>query len=165
MSAPYTSAPVSARPRGSEMPRRATMAKSTADAAKNRMEAPQNGGSSRFEKRTPTQLAPRMSVATRNASSVMRSTERGSTHPAYRRGACPHSPPLPPEPKDSELSFHQWKKGRLSSPREALVDYRLDERALAAGTERVERLRWLLDNLGLDPRYQELFRHRAWVRK
>ena len=44
------------------------------------------------------------------------------------------------------------------------MDYRLDERALAAGTERVERLRWLLDNLGLDPRYQEWFRHRAWVR-
>lgn len=44
------------------------------------------------------------------------------------------------------------------------VDYRLDQRALDADAERLERLRWLFDNLGLDPRYQEWFRHRAWVR-
>lgn len=44
------------------------------------------------------------------------------------------------------------------------MDYRLDHRALDADAERLERLRWLFDNLGLDPRHQEWFRHRAWVR-
>lgn len=44
------------------------------------------------------------------------------------------------------------------------MEYRLDEGALRSGTERVERLRWLFDNLGLDPRHQEWFKHRAWIR-
>jgi Fic family protein len=44
------------------------------------------------------------------------------------------------------------------------VDYRLDERSLRADMERIDRLRWLFGNLGLDPRYEDWFRHRAWVR-
>src|SRR2546428_3986905 len=35
---------------------------------------------------------------------------------------------------------------------------------LAKPLERIERLRWLFNNLGLDSEYQEWFRHRAWVR-
>src|SRR5712691_579316 len=35
---------------------------------------------------------------------------------------------------------------------------------LAKPLERIERLRWLFDNLGLDPQYEEWFRHRAWIR-
>ena len=44
------------------------------------------------------------------------------------------------------------------------MDYRLRQEELREGIERLERLRWLFGNLGLDPRYEEWFRHRAWVR-
>lgn len=44
------------------------------------------------------------------------------------------------------------------------MDYRLSATRLAKPLDRIERLRWLFDNLGLDPQYEEWFRHRAWVR-
>ena len=44
------------------------------------------------------------------------------------------------------------------------MDYRLTAARLAKPLEQIERLRWLFDNLGLDPQYEEWFRHRAWVR-
>ncbi len=44
------------------------------------------------------------------------------------------------------------------------MDYRLAAARLAKPLERIERLRWLFDNLGLDSQYEDWFRHRAWVR-
>lgn len=44
------------------------------------------------------------------------------------------------------------------------MDYRLDKQATTERLAQVEDLRWLLDNLGLDPRYRDWFRHRAWIR-
>lgn len=44
------------------------------------------------------------------------------------------------------------------------MDYRLTRARLVKPLERIERLRWLFDNLGLDPQYEDWFRHRAWVR-
>ena len=44
------------------------------------------------------------------------------------------------------------------------MDYRLAVARLAKPLERIERLRWLFDNLGLDSQYEDWFRHRAWVR-
>lgn len=44
------------------------------------------------------------------------------------------------------------------------MDYRLDKQATVAPIKKLEDLRWLFANLGLDPRYRDWFRHRAWVR-
>ncbi len=55
------------------------------------------------------------------------------------------------------IHFHLWKKVPET-------DYRLDKQATAGPLEKLEDLRWLFANLGLDPRYREWFRHRAWVR-
>src|SRR6266508_6371230 len=44
------------------------------------------------------------------------------------------------------------------------MDHRLDHQATAGPLAKLEDLRWLFANLGLDPRYREWFRHRAWVR-
>src|SRR5437762_13622954 len=44
------------------------------------------------------------------------------------------------------------------------MDYRVAVPRLAPSLERIERLQWLFDNLGLDPQYKDWFRHRAWVR-
>lgn len=44
------------------------------------------------------------------------------------------------------------------------VAYRLDRRALDGHLRALDDLRWLFANLGLDPRYRDWFRHRAWVR-
>ncbi|HEX9268535.1 MAG TPA: Fic family protein [Candidatus Limnocylindria bacterium] len=44
------------------------------------------------------------------------------------------------------------------------MDYRLDRQATIGQLSELEDLRWLFANLGLDPRYREWFRHRAWVR-
>jgi len=44
------------------------------------------------------------------------------------------------------------------------VDYRLDTQALHAHLVSLQDLQWLFANLGLDPRYRDWFRHRAWVR-
>lgn len=44
------------------------------------------------------------------------------------------------------------------------MDYRLDNQAAAGALRNLEDLRWLFANLGLDPRYRDWFRHRAWVR-
>ena len=44
------------------------------------------------------------------------------------------------------------------------MDYRLDKRVTADQLEKLEDLRWLFANLGLDPRYRDWFRHRAWIR-
>lgn len=44
------------------------------------------------------------------------------------------------------------------------MEYRLDRQATAGQIAALEDLRWLFANLGLDPRYAEWFRHRAWVR-
>lgn len=44
------------------------------------------------------------------------------------------------------------------------MDYRLDEQVTVGPLKKLEDLRWLLANLGLDPRYRDWFRHRAWVR-
>lgn len=44
------------------------------------------------------------------------------------------------------------------------MDYKLDGEAIAAAIAALEDLQWLFANLGLDPRYREWFRHRAWVR-
>jgi Fic family protein len=44
------------------------------------------------------------------------------------------------------------------------MDYRLDKQATVDPLKRIEDLRWLFANLGLDPRYRDWFRHRAWVR-
>ncbi len=55
------------------------------------------------------------------------------------------------------IHFHLWKKVPET-------DYRLDKQATAGPLEKLEDLRWLFANLGLDPRYREWFQHRAWVR-
>jgi len=44
------------------------------------------------------------------------------------------------------------------------VNYYVTATRLAKPLQNIERLRWLFDNLGLDPQYEEWFRHRAWVR-
>lgn len=44
------------------------------------------------------------------------------------------------------------------------MPYRLDRASLAGPLKHLEDLRWLFENMGLDPRYREWFRHRAWVR-
>lgn len=44
------------------------------------------------------------------------------------------------------------------------MKYLLTRSAVAERLAQLERLRWLFDNLGLDPRYREWFRHRAWIR-
>jgi Fic family protein len=44
------------------------------------------------------------------------------------------------------------------------VDFRLEKKTTAAPLKKLEDLRWLFANLGLDPRYREWFRHRAWIR-
>jgi Fic family protein len=44
------------------------------------------------------------------------------------------------------------------------LEYRLDKQATADQLEKLEDLRWLFANLGLDPRYRDWFRHRAWIR-
>jgi cell filamentation protein, protein adenylyltransferase len=44
------------------------------------------------------------------------------------------------------------------------MDYRLDKQATDRSLGKLEDLRWLFANLGLDPRYRDWFRHRAWVR-
>ena len=46
----------------------------------------------------------------------------------------------------------------------APLRYRLDKHATADALRKLEDLRWLFDNLGLDPRYRDWFRHRAWIR-
>lgn len=44
------------------------------------------------------------------------------------------------------------------------MKYRLSKRMTADPLKKLEDLRWLFDNLGLDPRYRDWFRHRAWIR-
>lgn len=44
------------------------------------------------------------------------------------------------------------------------VRYRIDRRATIEALTKLDDLRWLFDNLGLDPRYRDWFRHRAWIR-
>lgn len=44
------------------------------------------------------------------------------------------------------------------------MEYLLDKQATVGPLARLEDLRWLFDNLGLDPRYRDWFRHRAWIR-
>lgn len=44
------------------------------------------------------------------------------------------------------------------------MDYRLDKQATTDQLEKLQDLQWLFANLGLDPRYRDWFRHRAWVR-
>lgn len=44
------------------------------------------------------------------------------------------------------------------------MDYRLDQHVTAGPLKKLDDLRWLFANLGLDPRYRDWFRHRAWVR-
>jgi Fic family protein len=44
------------------------------------------------------------------------------------------------------------------------MDYRLEKKATADSLKKLEDLRWLFANLGLDPRYGDWFRHRAWIR-
>ena len=44
------------------------------------------------------------------------------------------------------------------------MDYRLDQKSTQARVKKLEDLRWLFDNLGLDPHYRDWFRHRAWIR-
>src|SRR2546425_13377111 len=44
------------------------------------------------------------------------------------------------------------------------MDYRLNKQAAAPFLASLDDLRWLFANLGIDPRYREWFRHRAWVR-
>ncbi len=63
--------------------------------------------------------------------------------------------------------FHWWKKPLYTSThgsKPLAVDYRLDDQATAGPLAKLEDLRWLFANLGLDPHYREWFRHRAWVR-
>jgi Fic family protein len=42
--------------------------------------------------------------------------------------------------------------------------WRLDRQAVVTRLSGLDDLRWLFANLGLDPRYADWFRHRAWVR-
>jgi Fic family protein len=44
------------------------------------------------------------------------------------------------------------------------MEYRLDKQATIDQLEKLQDLRWLFANLGLDPRYRDWFRHRAWIR-
>src|SRR3989442_1176720 len=44
------------------------------------------------------------------------------------------------------------------------MDYRLNKQAAAPFLASLDDLRWLFANLGIDPRYRDWFRHRAWVR-
>lgn len=44
------------------------------------------------------------------------------------------------------------------------MEYRLDHQVTDGPLAKLEDLRWLFANLGLDPRYGDWFRHRAWVR-
>lgn len=44
------------------------------------------------------------------------------------------------------------------------MKYRLSKRVTAEPLKKLEDLRWLFDNLGLDPRYRDWFRRRAWIR-
>lgn len=44
------------------------------------------------------------------------------------------------------------------------MEYRLNKRATADQLEQLQDLQWLFANLGLDPRYRDWFRHRAWIR-
>lgn len=44
------------------------------------------------------------------------------------------------------------------------MEYRLDKHITAGPLDKLEDLQWLFANLGLDPRYRDWFRHRAWVR-
>lgn len=44
------------------------------------------------------------------------------------------------------------------------MEYHLSPDLVGPDIETLERLRWLFGNLGVDPRYEEWFRHRAWVR-
>lgn len=44
------------------------------------------------------------------------------------------------------------------------MKYTLDKQATAEPLRKLGDLRWLFANLGLDPRYRDWFRHRAWVR-
>jgi len=44
------------------------------------------------------------------------------------------------------------------------MDYRLDKQVAASALASLEDFRWLFANLGIDPRYRDWFRHRAWVR-
>ena len=47
---------------------------------------------------------------------------------------------------------------------ELTMEYRLDGRAAVDDLASLQDLQWLFANLGLDPRYRDWFRHRAWVR-
>ena len=63
--------------------------------------------------------------------------------------------------------FHGWKSCRYTSTHgreHQSVDYRLDRELTADPAAKLADLQWLFANLGLDPRYREWFRHRAWVR-
>jgi len=44
------------------------------------------------------------------------------------------------------------------------MEYGLDKQATAGPLKKLADLRWLFANLGLDPRYRDWFRHRAWIR-
>jgi len=44
------------------------------------------------------------------------------------------------------------------------MDYRLDKQTTSGLLRKLEDLRWLFANLGMDPRYRDWFRHRAWIR-
>ncbi|MGH2451424.1 MAG: Fic family protein [Candidatus Limnocylindria bacterium] len=44
------------------------------------------------------------------------------------------------------------------------MEYQLDRQTIAEQVVALEDLQWLFVNLGLDPRYRDWFRHRAWVR-
>lgn len=44
------------------------------------------------------------------------------------------------------------------------VNYRLDKQTTTEHLAKLHDLQWLFANLGLDPRYRDWFRHRAWVR-
>lgn len=44
------------------------------------------------------------------------------------------------------------------------MDYRLDKQATTDQLEKLQDLRRLFANLGLDPHYRDWFRHRAWIR-
>lgn len=44
------------------------------------------------------------------------------------------------------------------------MEFRLDRPAISGQIAQLEDLRWLFANLGLDPRYRDWFRHRAWIR-